>query len=187
MKLDQKSLEEAASIGSDQAAKSLFQMTGVDVKVNTSDVKILHFSDVPKVLNLENGKSINVYNRLIGHVTGATFLVLSQKNALILADLLSGRILGSTRVLQDIDRSAVKEILNIISNAYVTSLVKTINIFQAQVSPPEIMITPALNKKIDILLKANHDHKQIVIFKTILSLVDQDIEANLVLIFKKFN
>ncbi len=185
MKLDQKSLEEAASLGSEQAAKSLYQMAGVDVKVSTSDVKVLHFSEVPQALDLEDKQSINVYNRLTGHVSGATFLILSQKNALTLADLLSGRILGSTRVLQDIDRSAVKEILNIISNSYVTSLVKTIVIFRAQVSPPEIITTSALGKKIELLLKSNNDQKKVVVFKTVLSLVDQNIEANLVLIFKK--
>ena|SRR3990172_12419444 len=113
MNFTESELREAIENGSKRAAESLFQMTGIKVTVTATDVKSVNLKELISSLDFPE-TSLVAYSELNHSLSGQTVFVVSEENALELASLLSGNSLEKKRVLQEIDRSAIKETLNIV-------------------------------------------------------------------------
>jgi len=179
MEIEKEHIEKAVNVGSEKAAEALYHMTGVKVKVSATEIKTVSLSELSSTLSISKDYLV-ARSQIDKDLEGVSLLAISEKNTLILADLLSGRTLGTSRIIKDIDRSALKETLNIISNAYIVSLGEVLDVFNINILPPSLTEAEYILKDLqDTFTKDGNA----VILKTVLNLYDTDLEADLYFIF----
>lgn len=175
-KIDNEKIKEAANLGSERAAKSLFQMTGVKVNVKAKDTDYVPLTDIVKKLTFPK-ESLVAFASINNSLNGKSMFAISEKNALLLADLLSGRTLGQSRLLQGIDRSAIKETLNILSNSYLIEFGKVLKISDIILSAPAFADTERFIKKETKEIEGKQGNA--IVLKTVLYMDKMNIESDL--------
>jgi chemotaxis protein CheC len=113
-------LREVANIGCGHAATAISNLLGKKVMMSVPEVFI---GDVEEVFEKITGESeeevIGVLLYFLGDLTGLTLLLLSKKEALELLTLLMREKIS--KITED-EESALKEVSNIITGAYMTAL-----------------------------------------------------------------
>ncbi|MDD4531486.1 MAG: hypothetical protein PHH21_02135, partial [Candidatus Pacebacteria bacterium] len=129
--------------------------------------------------------AIIAYGQLLSGIAGVSLLLLSRENALALVDLLNQQAVGTTGILKDIDRSAIKETLNILSNSYMTALADESDVDLGLGVPN--MITAERMKDIiaAVIKKDSREGDNAIIFETVLTISKHKIKASLFLLFNE--
>jgi len=127
IKLTNEQIETAAQLGEKQAAGALSALSKKNITVTTKESRVVPASDAAETFSKIKDESVIAYMQAITGVTGLSVLSLDREDALELVDLLNDRDIGTTRVMQEIDRSTIKETLNILANSYATELTKLTN------------------------------------------------------------
>lgn len=113
-------LKEIGNIGAGNAATALAKMLNTKIDMNVPKVNVLDFTDVPELIGGAESLVSSVLFKIEGDLNGSIMFVLdinSAKNLLKL--LMNGYEFNS---FDDFARSALNEIGNILSGAYVSSL-----------------------------------------------------------------
>jgi len=105
-----------------QASNALSMLAKRSVTVKTVEARAARDTDVQEALEAIKERMTIAYSQILSGLSGMSFLALSRDDALQLVDLFNGREKGTTLIMQEIDRSTIKETLNILANAYVTEL-----------------------------------------------------------------
>jgi len=118
-----KMINEAA----EKASLALLKLSGERVSVDFAKVTVgkiqAAFSHIDPELIVAG-----IYLPITGDVKGASILVFPKKIAYILCDELNGRKIGTTRQLSELDKSALKEVGNILCGNLLTVLSNTLKI-----------------------------------------------------------
>lgn len=122
--LQMDALKEVVSIGAGNAATALSQMVKrrVDIRVPRADMLPLD-----KVADVFGGAEVlvaAVYLELLGDATGVILFTLDNEEARRLADLLLNKPFGTTKILDELGQSALKETATILSGAYLGAISK---------------------------------------------------------------
>jgi len=171
-------LKEASIIGEERAAKALSILSKNNVSVKTRESKMVNESDAITSVNNIEGHAIISYSRILTGFEGICILSLTRENALDLVDLFNNRPRGTTVTMQEIDRSTIRETLNILSNSYITEVAKIAN-KTVLIGVPYLVTKEGLEKIISeskLLL-----NRQAALFQTDITI--QDVDFNLVLYF----
>ena len=115
-------LKEVANIGACHAATALSELTNEKVMVN---VPVIRINPIEEVFNLvakphEVVASVLIY--FLGDMTGRTLLLFPQEAAWHLTDCLMRQPLGTTKKFGELEESALKEVSNVLTCAYMNSL-----------------------------------------------------------------
>ncbi len=121
-------LKEIGNIGAGNAATALYQILGMKIDMTVPRAAIIPLQEVPEVLGGPDVLVIGVYLRVLGDASGSILFVMPKDSAFYLVDLLMGKPPGDTQVLGEMEESALKEIGNIISGAYLNALSQFTNI-----------------------------------------------------------
>lgn len=113
-------LKEIGNIGAGNAATSLANMINKKVDMTVPKVNVLDFKDVPEMLGGEEEPVCGIFFKLEGTMEGTIMFVLTLESAKRLLDLLMPGMLGEE--FDEMSLSALKEVGNILSGSYVTSL-----------------------------------------------------------------
>lgn len=127
-------LKEVGNIGAGNAATSLAKMLNVKVDMDVPQVKILEFKDVPGLIGGEENLVIGVYFNLLGDLTGSFMFLLDKESALSLLNLIMPMEFND---FDEMANSALQEIGNILSGAYISSLASLTKL-NIQISVPAI-------------------------------------------------
>ena len=119
--MDDKIALEITSKAALHASNSLSKLTGNPVEVKFSQMRTSSLDDIPVKIRPEEMVTAT-YLRVTGDVSGAALLVLPVEGALLLSDTLLKREAGTTTVLKELETSALKEVGNIVTGAYLTVL-----------------------------------------------------------------
>lgn len=114
-------LKELGNIGAGNATTALAQMLQCKVDMKVPQVRLLNFNEIGEVMGGEEQIVAGIYLAVEGEITGSMMFVLEQ-NA---AKSLVGKIMGvpvESDGMNEIELSAIKEIGNIITGAYLNSL-----------------------------------------------------------------
>lgn len=132
-----------------EALVSLTQQTGVSLHLQQSS--ILPVSDVHSLVVGDGTESaMAVYIPIMGELTGDIFVFLTGHSAALLADLMIGNPLGTTKLIGEFESSAIKELGNITTGAIVTELSNALGISMMLTVPnlakdmPEALIDQVL-------------------------------------------
>ncbi|MDM8533098.1 chemotaxis protein CheC [Clostridiaceae bacterium HSG29] len=127
-------LREIGNIGAGNAATSLAKMLNKKIDMDVPQVKILEFKDVPSLIGGEENLVIGIYFNLEGDLTGSFMFLLDKESALALLNMMMPMEFTE---FDEMCNSALKEIGNILSGAYISSLA-TLTKLQISISVPSI-------------------------------------------------
>lgn len=176
-KIDQNTITTAGKLGSSKIADAFSILSGTRVTVDITEAqKVLSKQAIEEIYPYHE-YSVIVYSTFSKNTTGGVILVMNRKDALVLADLLRKKPIGTSNILKDIDRSAIKETLNILANSFV-SAVSEVSHTEITISSPSMITSDKLDHIIDKIL----DTESVIIFKTTLNVTQYEMHANLYLI-----
>lgn len=115
-------LKELGNIGAGNATTALAQMLGCKVDMKVPQVKLLDFSEVGAVMGGEEQIMAGIYLLVEGDITGSIMFLLNENSARDLVAKLMGLPASAEGPLGEMELSALKEIGNIITGAYLNSL-----------------------------------------------------------------
>ncbi|MFH1453992.1 MAG: chemotaxis protein CheC [Armatimonadota bacterium] len=115
-------LREVGNIGAGHAATALSQIVDKTIMITVSSLDIFPVCDICKVLNGFNKKTVVVSMNMLGDIRGGVLLVLAEKDAFALVDVLQKQELGTTVKLSDLEESALKELGSILTFSYLDAI-----------------------------------------------------------------
>jgi chemotaxis protein CheY-P-specific phosphatase CheC len=122
--LSDEQLKIASDQGEKRSSESLSVLAKRSVQVSTTDVKTIGGMDATKALEEVKSHPVVAYSQALSGVEGVALLAMERQDALDMVDLFNNRPKGTTVVMQELDRSTIRETLNILSNSYISPVAK---------------------------------------------------------------
>ena len=133
-------LREIGNIGAGNATTALAQMIGTKVDMHVPKVDLLEFSEVGEAMGGEEQIMAGIYLVVEGDISGSIMFLLEKSSAKVLVSKLMGTANEDpTGDFDEMELSALKEIGNIITGSYLSSL-STLTNLNIYPSPPDISI-----------------------------------------------
>ena len=118
MELD--ALKEVANIGAGNAATALSNMVNKKIDIEVPDVKYIKIESVPDLIGGIEEIAIGTYFGIEGDLKGNNLILFRESTAYRLVDMLMGST--GTNKLDEMGESAVKEVGNILTGAYLNAI-----------------------------------------------------------------
>lgn len=135
-------LREIGNIGAGNAMTALSQMLQCKVDMQVPQVRLLDFQDVGTLMGGEEQIMVGIYLAVEGDITGSIMFLVKQDSAKHLVDKLMMGMGSPEPELNEMELSAMKEVSNIITGAYLNSLSMLTNL-KIYPSPPELTVDMA--------------------------------------------
>lgn len=186
MSLKVEDLKSVAEKGSKDAAKAFSVLSGTEAKVSVSKIDEIDFDSFTKKISKGEDHTIVSYTQALKgeEMSGVVLLALPRESALTLVDLLNKQEVGEAGILKDIDRSAIKETLNILSNSYINALDEKTSI-DLKINVPRMITMSRIDPVVSDVVKLNPKGGKILVFETELLIDKYEIKASLFLVFTK--
>lgn len=115
-------LKEIGNICAGNAATALSQVLAKKINIAVPRILFLPIEEVPSVTGGAQSLVVGLVLRVLGDLPGTIIFIFSQKDALALASLMTGKTPSENSVIGDMERSALKEIGVILTSAYLGAL-----------------------------------------------------------------
>lgn len=135
-------LREIGNIGAGNAMTALSQMLQCKVDMQVPQVKLMEFQEVGAMMGGEEQLMIGVYLAIEGDITGSIMFLVKQDSAKHLVNKLMMGMGSEGPDFNEMELSAMKEVSNIITGAYLNSLSMLTNL-KIYPSPPELTLDMA--------------------------------------------
>ena len=135
-------LKELGNIGAGNAMTALSQMLGCKVDMRVPQVELLDFNEVGSAMGGEEQIMVGVFLGVEGDITGSMLFLVEQKSAKHLINKVMMGMGDPGEAFTEMELSAMKEVGNIITGAYLNSLsmITNLKIFP---SPPALTVDMA--------------------------------------------
>lgn len=130
-------LREIGNIGAGNAMTALAAMLDQTVAMSVPQVGLVSLSQFTQMAGGPEALSVGIYMPVMGAAPGHVAFLLPETDALRLADRLLGRSLGTTAALEELERSALMEVGNIMASSYLVALCELTGLSLA-VAPPAL-------------------------------------------------
>lgn len=127
-------LKELGNIGAGNATTALAQMIGCKVDMSVPQVRLLDFDELGRIVGGEDEIMVGIYLQVEGDIEGNMMFILKKSSAAHLVNKLMCGMLGITEeeILShefgEMECSAIKEVGNIITGAYLNALSSLTNL-----------------------------------------------------------
>lgn len=127
-------LKELGNIGAGNATTALAQMIGCKVDMSVPQVKLLEFGELGAMVGGEEQLMVGIYLQVEGDIEGSMMFILEKSSAAHLVNKLMCGMLGVTNEeiinheFGEMECSAMKEVGNIITGAYLNALSSLTNL-----------------------------------------------------------
>lgn len=135
-------LKEIGNIGAGNAMTALSQMLQCKVDMQVPQVRLLEFHEVGSLMGGEEQLMVGVYLAVEGDITGSIMFLVRTDSAKHLVNKLMMGMASEGDELNEMEISAMKEISNIITGAYLNSLSMLTNL-KIYPSPPALALDMA--------------------------------------------
>jgi chemotaxis protein CheC len=135
-------LREIGNIGAGNAATSLSMMLGQAVDMTLPKVNLLDFNEAQNAMGHAEDLTYGVLVPLGGDVKGMIMFLLNKDFAHLVLNILMGEHFSSFEDLDEMALSAIKEVGNILSGAYVNSIAELTGL-QIDLTVPSVSIDMA--------------------------------------------
>ena len=138
-------LKELGNIGAGNATTALAELINCKVDMSVPQVRLLEFNELGDMIGGEDQILVGIYLLVEGDIDGSMMFTLPQESALHLVNKLMAGMLGmpekdiSEMEFGEMELSAMKEVGNIITGAYLNAL-STITNLKIYPSPPQLGI-----------------------------------------------
>lgn len=114
-------LREIGNVGAGNSATALSQVINHRIDMNVPKVAMIPLEAVPDLVGGPDAIVVGIFLRVYGKAPSNILFLLPQKSAFYLVDTLMGKPHGSTTSLDAMEQSALMEIGNILSGAYLNA------------------------------------------------------------------
>lgn len=121
-------LKEIGNIGAGNAMTALSQMINCKVDMKVPQVRLLEFKDVATLVGGEEHLLAGIFLEVEGDISGSIMFLIELSAAKHLIEKLMGMPVGEGDTLGEMEESAMKEVSNIITGAYLNSLSSMTNL-----------------------------------------------------------
>lgn len=121
-------LQEMGNIGAGHAAIALSQLLGKKIMIAVPRVRLASISDFIQDIGSKGSLVMGVHLKVLGEAQGGIILVFLRESALSLVDILMNQKIGTTKILGEIEESALKETGSILSGSYLNTLSELLEI-----------------------------------------------------------
>ncbi len=135
-------LKELGNIGAGNAMTALSQMLGCKVDMRVPQIKLLEFKEVGALMGGEEQLMVGVFLGVEGDVTGSMMFLVEKNSAKHLINKIMMGMVPETDEFTEMELSAMKEVGNIITGAYLNSLSMMTNL-KIYPTPPELAVDMA--------------------------------------------
>lgn len=135
-------LKEIGNIGAGNAMTALSQMLQCKVDMKVPQVRLLEFNELGALMGGEEQLMVGVYLAVEGDITGSIMFLVQQDSAKYLVSKLMMGMASEGPGMNEIELSAMKEVSNIITGAYLNSL-STLTNLKIYPSPPALAMDMA--------------------------------------------
>jgi len=115
-------LREIGNICAGNAATALSQLLDRKINIIVPRILFLPIEEVPQAVGGSDTFVVGLMLRVLGDLPSNIIFLFSQRDALVLASLLTNKQITDTSVITDLERSALKEVGVILANAYLGAL-----------------------------------------------------------------
>lgn len=135
-------LKELGNIGAGNAMTALSQMLGCKVDMRVPQIRLLEFKEVGAIMGGEEQIMVGVLLGVEGDITGSMMFLVEKHSAKHLINKLMMGMVPEGDDFSEMELSAMKEVGNIITGAYLNSLsvITHLKIFP---TPPELAVDMA--------------------------------------------
>ncbi|MDE5588792.1 MAG: chemotaxis protein CheC [Acetatifactor sp.] len=135
-------LKELGNIGAGNAMTALSQMLQCKVDMKVPQVKLLEFSEVGEMMGGEELIMVGVFLGVEGDITGSMMFMVEEHTARHLIQKITMGMLPEGNEFEEMGLSAMKEVGNIITGAYLNSL-STLTNLKIFPTPPALTVDMA--------------------------------------------
>lgn len=135
-------LKEIGNIGAGNAMTALSQMLQSKVDMKVPQVRLLEFSEVGEMMGGEELIMVGVFLGVEGDITGSMMFMVEEKAARHLIRKITMGMLPEGSEFEEMGLSAMKEVGNIITGAYLNSL-STLTGLRIYPTPPALTVDMA--------------------------------------------
>lgn len=135
-------LKEIGNIGAGNAMTALSQMLQCKVDMKVPQVKLLEFSEVSTIMGGEEQIMVGVFLGVEGDITGSMMFLVEQQSAKHLINKIMMGMAPEGEDFSEIEMSAMQEVGNIITGAYLNSL-STLTNLKIFPTPPSLTVDMA--------------------------------------------
>lgn len=128
-------LKEIGNIGAGNAATALSQLVSEKIEMTVPDVSIMPLGAVSDILGGAECEVVGIYMRVFGDAPGKIIFLFPLQEAGALVDLILRCPKGTTQEFHDFEQSALKEIGNIMTGAYLHALTRLTGLQQLSSVP----------------------------------------------------
>lgn len=127
-------LQELGNIGAGNATTALAQMIGCKVDMSVPQVRFLEFHEIGAIVGGDEQIMVGIYLQVEGDIEGSMMFIFSKKTAAHLVNKLMGGMLNIDEnnaedyEFGEMECSAVKELGNIVTGAYLNALAGLTNL-----------------------------------------------------------
>lgn len=115
-------LREIGNIGAGHAATVLSQLLGERIAMTVPDIKLIPLAKAGEIVGGSERVVVGIYLRVFGDAPSSILFIFPRTSAMQLVDILVGRKFGTTNLFREYEQSALKEIGNILTGAFLYAL-----------------------------------------------------------------
>lgn len=115
-------LKEVSNIGAGSGATALAQLLRRKITMSVPGVRVMPLDEVVNVTGGADHKVVGIFQRVEGPAPCNILFILSLDSAMHLVDMLLNRSLGTTRLIDKLNKSALEEMGNIVSGSFLNAL-----------------------------------------------------------------
>jgi chemotaxis protein CheC len=170
-------VEVVASEGFQKAASGFSKMIGLTLDVTQPKVVLKPFKDIPMLLGGPENDAVGIYLRMEGDLSGHVMLIIPFEKSLEIVDMLMDQPVGTTKVLGQMERSALAEVGNL-TGTFFLNAIADITGTETRPSPPAVMVD-MVSAILDVIVAMIGDiGDKVVMFQTKFSCGDRSTQAD---------
>ncbi|MFH0869539.1 MAG: chemotaxis protein CheC [archaeon] len=175
-------LSEMGNIGTGNAATALSKFINKNVDMNIPETKFVPLKDFSKLVGGPEKIIVGVYLQISGDIEGESLFIFPREGALEMIDILMGKPPGTTKIVNEMDESAFKEMTNVITGAFLNSMA---NMFDVKLVPsvPHIATDMAQTVLDFILIKVSRSADSMLCVKTTINVEGHRIDGEFLVLF----
>jgi len=120
--LERDALREITSIGAGNATTELSKLLKKRIDVTIPQLNLVNIQTVPEIMGGPEKMATALYQKITGDTTGSLVLLFDRASALIIADILEGKEIGTTKALSVKDSQVLTDMGNILSKSCLEAL-----------------------------------------------------------------
>jgi chemotaxis protein CheC len=177
-------LREIGTVGGGSAATALSQLLYKRVLINVPSVNLVapNKISVSEFMIQPEEVAIAVTLNILGKLRGGILVLFSEPSALSMIDILMHRELGTTKLINVMEASALSESVHILCSSYINAVGEFLDFHQLVPSMPQ-MVVDRMDRLSEHLIKRFVQEEVNYLLPIENNLVIEDIKLNLYVIF----